>query len=225
MSGYYERKLAAGSLQRVYGLAPPRVRCYLEAEVDFVVAHLQSRDIVLDLGCGYGRTLRRLAEKAALVVGIDTSAASLALAGERLADCRNVVLARMDACVLDFVDRSFDVVVCIQNGICAFGVDQRELIREALRVLKPGGTALFSSYTDDFWQYRLDWFQRQAAAGVIGEIDYERTGEGVIVCRDGLTLTTVSPTDFALLVADLDVSWRAVEVDGSSQFYLLNKPT
>ena len=180
---------------------------------------------MLDLGCGYGRTLRRLAEKAALVVGIDTSAASLALAGERLADCRNVVLARMDACVLDFVDRSFDVVVCIQNGICAFGVDQRELIREALRVLKPGGTALFSSYTDDFWQYRLDWFQRQAAAGVIGEIDYERTGEGVIVCRDGLTLTTVSPTDFALLVADLDVSWRAVEVDGSSQFYLLNKPT
>ena len=224
MSGYYERKLEGGSLQRVYELAPPRVRDYLRAEVDFVVARLQPTDTVLDLGCGYGRTLPHLADKAALVVGIDTSAASLALARERLERYPTVLLARMDASSLAFVERSFDVVVCLQNGICAFDVDQRELIRESLRVLRPGGTALFSSYAEHFWQHRLDWFERQAAAGLIGEIDHERTGEGVIVCSDGLTLTTVRPTDFALLVAGLDVSWQAVEVDGSSQFYVLEKP-
>ena len=224
VSGYYEQKLAAGSLQRVYELASPRVRRYLDAEVDFVVERLRPTDAVLDLGCGYGRTLPRLAGKAGLVVGIDTSASSLALARERLDRYPNVLLARMDASGLTFVDGSFDAVVCIQNGIAAFAVDQRGLVRESLRVLRPGGTAMFSSYADRFWQHRLDWFEAQAAAGLIGEIDRERTGDGIIVCRDGLTLTTVRPADFAALVAGLNVSWQAVEVDRSSQFYVLEKP-
>jgi 2-polyprenyl-6-hydroxyphenyl methylase/3-demethylubiquinone-9 3-methyltransferase len=200
------------------------VRDYLRAEAGFVEGQLRRDDIVLDLGCGYGRTLAVLAEKAALVVGIDTSAASLALASELLEQRRNILLARMDASSLAFVEGSFDIVACIQNGISAFAVDQRLLVCEALRVLRPGGTALFSSYTDSFWPHRLDWFARQAASGLIGEIDEERTGEGVIVCRDGLILTTVRLVDFAGLVAGLDVSWQAVEIDNSSQFYVLKKP-
>ncbi len=224
MGDYYERKLAAGWLQRVYELAPPRVRRYLDAEVDFVVRRLRPTDLVLDLGCGYGRTLPHLAGKAALIVGIDTSAASLALARERLNRCPNVLLARMDASSLAFVEDSFDVVVCIQNGIAAFQIDQRGLVRESLRVLRPGGTAMFSSYADRFWAHRLEWFEAQAAAGLIGEIDRERTGQGIIFCRDGLTLTTVRPADFAALVVGLNVSWQAIEVDQSSQFYVLKKP-
>ena len=224
VSGYYEQKLAAGSLQRVYELASPRVRRYLDAEVDFVVERLRPTDAVLDLGCGYGRTLPRLAGKAGLVVGIDTSTSSLVLARERLDRYPNLLLARMDASGLAFVDGSFNAVVCIQNGIAAFAVDQRGLIRESLRVLRPGGTAMFSSYADRFWQHRLGWFEAQAAAGLVGEIDWERTGDGIIVCRDGLTLTTVRPADFAALVAGLNVSWQAVEVDQSSQFYVLEKP-
>jgi 2-polyprenyl-6-hydroxyphenyl methylase/3-demethylubiquinone-9 3-methyltransferase len=224
MGGYYDQKLAASSLERVYELAPLRVRRYLRAEVDFVVGRLQETDIVLDLGCGYGRTLPDLARRAAFVVGIDTSEPSLALARERLGAWPNVLLVRMDASRLTFADASFDAVVCIQNGISAFHVDQRELIRASLRVLKPGGRALFSSYAERFWEQRLDWFERQAAAGLIGEIDRERTGDGVIVCTDGLALTTVRPEEFATLVADLDVRWQTIAVDGSSQFYVLEKP-
>ncbi|MGO8683280.1 MAG: class I SAM-dependent methyltransferase [Thermoleophilia bacterium] len=224
MSGYYDSKLAGSSLERVYELAPPRVQRYLRAEVEFVVARLRRSDLVLDLGCGYGRTLPELARCAACVVGIDTSGPSLALARERLGECANVLLARMDASSLAFADGSFHVVVCIQNGIAAFHVDQRKLIRESLRVLKPGGTALFSSYADRFWKQRLGWFERQAAAGLIGEIDPVRSGDGVIVCRDGLTLTTIRPAEFATLAANLNVPWETIEVDGSSQFYVLEKP-
>ena len=71
----------------------------------------------------------------------------------------------MDASRLAFVDGSFDLVACVQNGICAYAVDQRALIRESLRVLRPGGKALFSSYAESFWEPRLAWFERQAAAG------------------------------------------------------------
>jgi len=224
MSSYYDRKLAARSLERCYELASPRVQQYLRAEVEFVVGRLRATDVALDLGCGYGRTLPVLARAAAFVVGIDTSELSLALARERLAGLANCLLARMDASSLAFVDGSFDAVVCIQNGISAFHVDQRELMRESLRVLKPGGAAMFSSYSDRFWKHRLAWFEAQAAAGLIGEIDAERTGDGVIVCTDGLTLTTVRPADFADLIAGLDVQAESTEVDESLWFYTLRKP-
>lgn len=158
------------------------------------------------------------------MVGIDTSESSLPLARERLGGLANCLLARMDASSLAFVDGSFDAVVCIQNGISAFHVDQRELIRESLRVLKPGGAAMFCSYSDRFWKHRPACFEAQAAAGFIGEIDAERTGDGVIVCTDGLTLTTVRPAEFADLIAGLDVQAESTEVDESSWFYMLRKP-
>ena len=85
---------------KCYDVAPPRVRQYVEAEIDFVLGKLCPGDSVLELGCGYEGVALRIAEKAERVVGIDTSAASLALA-RRLAapDCRCEFLL-MDASVL-----------------------------------------------------------------------------------------------------------------------------
>ena len=124
----------------------------------------------------------------------------------------------MDASQLAFRDRSFDVVVCIQNGISAFQVGRRELIREAMSVTKSGGRALFSSYSEKFWNDRLEWFKAQAEDGLIGEIDFERTGDGVIVCKDGFTASTVSPEEFLVLTENLDADVSIVEVDESSIF-------
>jgi SAM-dependent methyltransferase len=221
MHRYYEERLAADRLKRCYDLAPPRVEQYLHAEVDFVVEQLRPTDVVLDLGCGYGRTIHEFARAAAFVVGVDTSLDSLWMAREGLPPVRNCTVVGMDATRLGFAARSFERVVCIQNGISAFHVDQRELVREALRVLRLGGAAMFSTYSDRFWEHRLDWFERQAAAGLIGEIDRDRTHDGVIVCKDGFTSRTVRPDELHDVVADLDVKVDVEEVDGSSVFYLV----
>jgi 2-polyprenyl-6-hydroxyphenyl methylase/3-demethylubiquinone-9 3-methyltransferase len=124
----------------------------------------------------------------------------------------------MDAARLGFQDRAFDCVVCIQNGISAFHVDKQVLISESVRVTRPGGNVLFSSYSDKFWKHRLEWFERQSEAGLLGEIDYENTKDGVIVCKDGFTATTVRGEDFLSLTARLNASVRIVEVDESSLF-------
>jgi len=221
---YYREKLAGEALERCYQVGSARVQRYLRAEMDFVVAHVHPGDVVLDLGCGYGRTLADLAGAARLVVGIDTSPESLALAAARLRSLPNLLLACMDAARLAFVDATFDVVVCVQNGIAAFGVDRRALVHEAWRVLRPGGLAIFSSYSDKFWDDRLAWFEAQAAAGLIGSIDRRRSGGGVIVCSDGLVLGAVRPEEFAPLVAGLDAEVASVEVDGSCWFHLLRRP-
>jgi 2-polyprenyl-6-hydroxyphenyl methylase/3-demethylubiquinone-9 3-methyltransferase len=124
----------------------------------------------------------------------------------------------MDAVRLGFLDGAFDRVVCIQNGISAFHVDARALVRESLRVTRPGGIALFSSYSDAFWEHRLEWFVLQAEAGLVGEIDWERTRDGTIACTDGFTATTVGARRFAALAEELGVSARIVEIDSSSVF-------
>ena len=140
MSGYYDDRLAAEHLRRVYEIASPRVRQYLEAELAYVLGRLGPGDVVLELGCGYGRAIGPLAEKARLVVGVDTSLASLALARDELKGRENVRLVNADAVHVAFRDGAFDVVACIQNGISAFHVDPRALMAESVRVAKAGAS-------------------------------------------------------------------------------------
>ena len=218
MSEYYSHKLSAMRLKQVYEVAPVRVRQYLDAEMNHVLEKVRPGDLVIELGCGYGRILPKLTEKAGWVVGIDTSAPSLELAQQTLGAASDCSLSRMDAVKLGFHDRAFDCVVCIQNGISAFHVDQRTLITESLRVTRAGGVVLFSSYSEKFWKQRLEWFELQSQAGLLGEIDYDRTKDGVIVCRDGFTATTVDANDFRALTAGLNADVRIVEVDESSLF-------
>jgi 2-polyprenyl-6-hydroxyphenyl methylase/3-demethylubiquinone-9 3-methyltransferase len=218
MSGYYSEKLAAERLRGCYEVASPRIQAYLEAEIGFVRDHASASTRVLELGCGYGRVLERLVPVARSLVGIDTSLASLRLARSLLGGDPRIRLAAMDAASLGFAGRCFDLTICIQNGICAFGVDPARLLGEAARVTRRGGTVLFSSYAARFWPERLAWFRAQAARGLIGEIDPEATGNGVIACKDGFRTTTMSPAGFAELAAKLELVPTIAEVDGSSVF-------
>jgi ubiquinone/menaquinone biosynthesis C-methylase UbiE len=224
MSDYYIDKLSAEQLKRCYDIAPPRAKQYLDAEVNHVLEKISSDDTVLELGCGYGRILSRLCQKARWAIGVDTSLASLRLARLMLHDVENCDVLKLDAVCLAFRDQVFDCVVCIQNGISAFHVDQKSLMRESIRVTKPGGLVLFSTYSDKFWKHRLEWFQLQAENGLLGEIDQEKTRDGVIVCKDGFEATTVSSQTFSSLAAEFNVDAKIVEVDESSLFCELAIP-
>lgn len=219
MSGYYSDKLSAERLKRCYEIAPPRVQQYLEAELNYVLQKARPGDTVLELGCGYGRILLPLARKVGLVIGIDTSLGSLLLGREARCSISNCYLLNMNAVRLGLHDQIFDLVICIQNGISAFHTNQRELIQESIRVTKREGTVLFSSYSDKFWKDRLEWFQLQSEAGLLGEIDWEKTRNGVIVCKDGFTATTVGSNQFLSLTAEFNVDTHIVEVDESSLFF------
>lgn len=221
MGNYYSRKLSDERLRLCYEIAPPRIKQYLEAEIEFVLDKTRPSDLVLELGCGYGRVLGRLLTNVDAAVGIDTSYTSIKLARDEFCNHSHCRLFVMDAVELGFRDRQFDAVVCIQNGISAFGVDQRMLIEEAIRVTRSGGIVLFSSYSERFWGDRLEWFRVQSEKKLIGEIDVEATGNGVIVCKDGFKATTVSPDDFILLTSGLDCDSTITEVDNSSIFYEL----
>jgi 2-polyprenyl-6-hydroxyphenyl methylase/3-demethylubiquinone-9 3-methyltransferase len=98
-------------------------------------------------------------------------------------------------------------------------------VREALRVTRPGGTVLLSTYADRFWRYRLEWFEAQAEAGLIGAIDHDASGQGVIVCRDGFRAGRLLPDDWRRLCSEIGVDPRITEVDESSVFCEIARET
>ena len=216
--GYYAEKLSGARLRQCYEVAPPRVKRYLEEEIRHTQRRIHPGATVLELGCGSGRVAMRLAAVAARVVGIDTSADSLAMARDLVGAASNCEFLEMDAVDLRFDDATFDVVACVQNGICAFGVDQTRLVAGAVRVTRAGGRVLFSSYAERFWHHRLEWFELQAEHGLVGKIDYAATGDGVIVCDDGFRAGAMTRRGFEELCAKAKLACSIVEVDGSSLF-------
>jgi ubiquinone/menaquinone biosynthesis C-methylase UbiE len=105
------------------------------------------RPLVLDVATGTGRLPAAVlagAEGRAQVVGVDYSLPMLAEAAESLApyDGR-VALLQGDAHRIMFGDATFDAVSCLEA--LEFMRDPRAVIREMIRVLKPGGVILVSN--------------------------------------------------------------------------------
>ncbi len=100
------------------------------------VADVLARGAVLDLGCGAGRHLVALAERGVRAFGVDRSVAALAAtpaaAGGRV--------VRADLRALPFADAAFDAALSMFSSFGYFGAQgDRAALREAARVLRPGG--------------------------------------------------------------------------------------
>ena len=111
---------------------------------DWGLGHLSIRvdDIVLDVGCGGGRTLAKLAElaRAGSVYGVDYAPASVAAArkmNRTLVEGGRVRLQEASASDLPFGEGTFDLVTAIETHF--WWQDLSGGMREAFRVLKPGG--------------------------------------------------------------------------------------
>ena len=106
---------------------------------------------LLEVGCGIGTDLTRFARGGARVSGVDLSETAIALARQTLAwhDVAAEELRVANGEALPYPDASFDVVY--GHGVIQYTDDPARLIREAHRVLKPGGTGIFMVYNRISW--------------------------------------------------------------------------
>jgi ubiquinone/menaquinone biosynthesis C-methylase UbiE len=118
-----------------------------------------ARPVVLDVGCGQGKSFRPLHEHFApqRLVAIDFEHACLEKAGQEAAKERLAVeIQRGDVAALALPDASVDIVFCHQTFHHL--TRQREALAEFHRVLKPGGLLLFAESTRAYiesWIIRL----------------------------------------------------------------------
>lgn len=222
MSNYYAQSLNAMKLLQVYQTKYPRIKRYFDEEINFVRQNLYGNEKVLEVGAGYGRIIKELAPFAASFMGIDISKASVELGRGYIKECPNCNIQVMDVYNLEF-DEEFDVVLCLQNGLSAIKGQPINLIKQCMKVLTSGGKAYFSTYSAKFWNHRLTWFHEQADKGLIGEIDLEKTHDGIIMCKDGFTAITFSEDELKKLGEESGFHYRIEEVDESSLFLILEK--
>jgi ubiquinone/menaquinone biosynthesis C-methylase UbiE len=126
---------------------------------------LPDAPVIVDVGCGQGKSFRRLAEafRPSRIVGVDFHEASLALASDAARACRaningigDIELLHGDCAQLPLPNASADIVFCHQTFHHL--VEQDHALAEFHRVLKPGGVLLFAESTDAYiksWVIRL----------------------------------------------------------------------
>ena len=105
---------------------------------------------LLDVGCGGGRTIQRLAALApdGEVVGLDNSATSVATSRETNAkeiQAGRVRIEQGSVAAMPFPDGTFDIVTAVETHY--YWPDLPANVREIFRVLKPGGTFLLIAET------------------------------------------------------------------------------
>ena len=137
-----------------------------EAVEDAIRAALSDKPFrsLLDLGTGTGRMLEMFGPDIERGLGLDLSLDMLLLARDRLerAGLRNCSVRQGDIYDLPLADDSFDVVILHQ--VLHFLDDGARAIREAARVLRPGGRLLVV----DFALHEQEFLREQFAHRRLG---------------------------------------------------------
>lgn len=131
--------------------------------------------VLLDAGCGQGRSFRLLRDAFApsRIIGVDADPASLESARrEAVQRGIDVELAVDDCASIRRSDASVDVVFCHQTFHHL--VEQEKALAEFWRVLKPGGWLLFAESTKAYidtwvirWLFRHPMHVQKSAAGYL----------------------------------------------------------
>lgn len=111
---------------------------------DWALSHvlIGSDWVILDVGCGGGRTIEKLAAMApgGMVHGIDYADGSISVSREhnaQLIEAGRVVIQKASVAQLPFADDTFDLVTAIETQY--YWPDLSASMREIRRVLKPAG--------------------------------------------------------------------------------------
>ncbi len=114
---------------------------------DWGLSHVSvgKRDSILDVGCGGGKTISKLAARASegMVYGVDFSKESVIVASKvnrRSIRAGRVEILEAPVSELPFSNDFFDLVTAIETHF--WWPDLPVDMREVLRVLKPGGTLI-----------------------------------------------------------------------------------
>lgn len=150
---------------------------------------------ILDLGCGYGRTLGLLSESGYYnLIGFDPSPAMIVAARQRFP---TITFEELDSTDLPLADASVDAALLFSVLTCVPTDDgQERIVEEVGRVLRPGGVF----YISDLW---LQTDERNLERYLRDEAKYGRYG--VFDLPEGVTVRHHDPRWIENLTRDFEM--------------------
>ncbi|AVH71159.1 class I SAM-dependent methyltransferase [Nostoc sp. 'Lobaria pulmonaria (5183) cyanobiont'] len=189
----------------------------LEKLLDFI---LEKKGNILDVGCGLGATTSHLLNyySSTDIVGINISSQQIERSIVNAPECKFIC---MDAVQMEFEDESFDNIICVE---AAFYFDTREkFLKEAWRVLKPGGHLILSDIIFENTQHFGDWIVPQKNIVKDQDIEeykniYKQVGFQLLDFVDVTEKCWL--THYRYLKSSIEEEFQAGEID--EQTYQLN---
>ena len=127
-----------------------RNKSFIERSAGWIVTKfgVDNKTEIADFGCGPGLYTTRLAERGAIVTGIDFSKNSIMYA-KQVAKEEDLNIDYIHANYLDFeTSEKFDLIIMIMCDFCALSPEQRKLmLTKFFSLLKPGGSVLLDVYS------------------------------------------------------------------------------
>lgn len=210
-----ERESAAQAFFENHAADWDRIRTMHVAEGDVESVMLDALgpgpfDFLLDLGTGTGRTLELFSDRFQRGLGIDVNQAMLTYARANLQTkgCQNAQVRHGDIYALSLADRQADAVVMHQ--ILHFLSDPSLAIREAARVLAPGGKLLIV----DFAPHELEFLRTEEAHERLGFAHEQINGwlsDAGLVVKTVRDLTRDPGVDADILTVTMWLAERPVD--------------
>ncbi|MBT5528956.1 MAG: class I SAM-dependent methyltransferase, partial [Cytophagia bacterium] len=125
-------------------------REFINCSVDWIVNHfgLNNNRLVADFGCGMGSYATRLAEKGAVVTGIDFSETFIQYA-KKVAKQKGLDINYVQQNYFEFEsEKRFDLLTLLLCDFCALNPSQRKtILKKFYKFLNPGGSILVDVYS------------------------------------------------------------------------------
>lgn len=157
---------------------PKQIIEFLEGEKKYLQTKLEPGKDILEIGCGYGRLLGLLSDRARNVLGIDFSRSQLLRAKLNTTDLKNLDLSLMDASNLGVIDSSFDYTLCMDSGFGNMPGIELQVLKEMARVTRVGGQIVISVFSENAKEVQINNYQRVGLQGIWDDDTAIRTQEG-----------------------------------------------
>lgn len=140
--------------------APNCLKEYFVEEEKFLKNNIFKKDVVLDIGCGTGRTILIISPISKKIIGIDNDRNAFEEGKNNIKTLDNAEIYLEDAEEMHFEDKTFDIVF-IGLSFVNFGESKFKILKGIKRILKDSGKLIFSVYNEEALEERLNMYKRE----------------------------------------------------------------